>query len=40
MKDVNLKCLIIYEKNLKLNIGYSDHTIGTEVSIAVCFGAK
>ena len=26
---------------MKLNIGYSDHTIGTEVSIAaVCLGAK
>ena len=41
MKDVNLNALLSMKKDLKLNIGYSDHTIGTEVSIAaVCLGAK
>ena len=41
MKDVNLNAILSMKKDLKLNIGYSDHTIGTEVSIAaVCLGAK
>ena len=41
MKDVNLNAILSMKRDLKLNIGYSDHTIGTEVSIAaVCLGAK
>ena len=41
IKDVNLNAMLSMKRDLKLNIGYSDHTIGTEVSIAaVCLGAK
>ena len=41
VKDVNLNAMQSMKKKFKLNIGYSDHTIGTEVSIAaVCLGAK
>ncbi len=39
--EVNLNCLKTLEKKFKINVGYSDHTIGDEVSIAaVALGAK
>lgn len=41
MSDVNLKAMITIGNKLKVNYGYSDHTLGTEVSIAaVALGAK
>lgn len=41
MADVNLKAMVSIGKKFKINYGYSDHTIGTEVSIAaVALGAK
>ena len=41
MTDVNLKAMVSIGKKFKINYGYSDHTIGTEVSIAaVALGAK
>jgi N,N'-diacetyllegionaminate synthase len=40
-KDANLKVMNIYKKNLKMNFGYSDHTLGIEASLAaVALGAK
>jgi len=40
MKDVNLKAMIDIKNEFKVNIGYSDHTLGTEVPIAaVALGA-
>jgi len=39
--DANLKVMNIYKKNLKMNFGYSDHTLGIEASLAaVALGAK
>ena len=41
MKDVNLTAMLSIEKELGLNIGYSDHTLGIEIPIAaVALGAK
>ena len=41
MRDVNLKAMVTIGNKLKVNYGYSDHTLGTEVSIAaVALGAK
>ena len=41
MQDVNLKSMVSIGKTFNLNFGYSDHTLGTEVSIAaVALGAK
>jgi len=40
MKDVNLKAMLNIKDELGVNIGYSDHTLGIEVSIAaVAMGA-
>jgi len=40
MKDVNLKAMLTIKDELGVNIGYSDHTLGIEVSIAaVVMGA-
>ena len=41
VKDVNLKAMLTLRDNLNVEIGYSDHTMGIEVSIAaVAMGAK
>jgi N,N'-diacetyllegionaminate synthase len=41
MKDVNLKAMLSIKKELGVEIGYSDHTLGIEISIAaVALGAK
>lgn len=41
MKDVNLKAMVTLGKELSLDFGYSDHTLGIEVNIAaVALGAK
>lgn len=41
MTDVNLKAMISIRENFNVNIGYSDHTLGFEVSIAaVALGAR
>ncbi|MFT4848157.1 MAG: N,N'-diacetyllegionaminate synthase [Parvicella sp.] len=41
MKDVNLKAMLHIQKETGSDIGYSDHTLGIEVSIAaVALGAK
>ena len=41
MEDVNLKAMLKIKEKFDVNIGYSDHTIGTEISIAaVALGAK
>lgn len=41
MKDVNLKAMLTIKEKFDISIGYSDHTLGTEVSIAaVALGAK
>ena len=41
LKEVNLLAMKSMEKKFKINVGYSDHTIGDEVSIAaVALGAK
>ena len=40
MKDVNLKAMLTIGKELDVNFGYSDHTLGIEVDIAaVAMGA-
>lgn len=40
MKDVNLKAMLSIGKELRVNVGYSDHTLGIEVPIAaVALGA-
>lgn len=40
-QDVNLKAMLTIEKELNVPIGYSDHTLGIEISIAaVAMGAK
>ena len=40
-EDVNLKAMLEIKKKLNTSIGYSDHTIGSEISIAaVTLGAK
>ncbi|CAM1339432.1 N-acetylneuraminate synthase [Tenacibaculum aestuarii] len=41
MSDVNLKAMLHIKKELGVNVGYSDHTLGVEVPIAaVALGAK
>lgn len=41
MSDVNLKAMLSIEKELGVQIGYSDHTLGIEIPIAaVALGAK
>ena len=41
MKDVNLKAMLAIKEKLGVAIGYSDHTLGIEVSIAaVAMGAE
>jgi N,N'-diacetyllegionaminate synthase len=41
MSDVNLKAMCLLKDEFKINIGYSDHTLGIEVPIAaVAMGAK
>jgi N,N'-diacetyllegionaminate synthase len=41
MTDVNLKAMLTIESAFKVNIGYSDHTLGIEVSLAaVAMGAS
>ena len=41
MKDVNLKAMLTIKEKLGVSIGYSDHTLGIEVSIAaVAMGAQ
>ena len=40
IEDVNLKAMLTLKDNLKVEVGYSDHTMGIEVSIAaVAMGA-
>ena len=41
MKDVNLNAMLTIKDAFKVNVGYSDHTLGIEVPIAaVAMGAK
>ena len=41
MRDVNLRSMVSIGKTFNVNFGYSDHTLGSEVSIAaVALGAK
>lgn len=41
MKDVNLKAMLYIQKELDVEVGYSDHTLGIEIPIAaVALGAK
>lgn len=41
MRDVNLKAMLSIADEFKVNIGYSDHTLGIEVPVAaVALGAK
>ena len=41
MKDVNLSAMLTIKKELGVNIGYSDHTLGIEVPVAaVALGAE
>jgi len=41
MRDVNLRAMVAMGKELDVNFGYSDHTLGIEVDIAaVAMGAK
>lgn len=41
MKDVNLLAMLTIKEAFKVNIGYSDHTLGIEIPIAaVALGAK
>jgi len=41
MRDVNLRAMVAMGKELNVNFGYSDHTLGIEVDIAaVAMGAK
>jgi len=41
MEDVNLRAMVIMGKELEVNFGYSDHTLGIEVDIAaVAMGAS
>jgi len=40
-RDVNLKAMNTIKKELNVNVGYSDHTLGTEIPVAaVALGAK
>jgi len=41
MEDVNLSAMLTIKNAFKVNVGYSDHTLGIEISIAaVALGAK
>ena len=41
MEDVNLKAMVEMGKEINVNYGYSDHTLGIEVDIAaVSMGAN
>ncbi len=41
MEDVNLRAMLTIGKKFNINIGYSDHTLGIEVSLAaVALGAS
>ena len=41
LKDVNLRAINLLKDKFKQNVGYSDHTLGFETSIAaVCLGAS
>ena len=41
MEDVNLRAMVTIGKELDVNFGYSDHTLGIEVDIAaVAMGAS
>jgi len=41
MRDVNLRSMLSIGKAFNVNYGYSDHTLGSEVSVAaVALGAK
>jgi N,N'-diacetyllegionaminate synthase len=41
LKDVNLKAMKMMKKRFGVNVGYSDHTLGIEASLAaVALGAK
>jgi len=41
MEDVNLKAMMTIKEAFKINVGYSDHTLGIEIPIAaVALGAK
>ena len=41
MEDVNLRAMLTIKKELNVNVGYSDHTLGVEVPIAaVAMGAS
>lgn len=41
IQDVNLKAMITLEKTFDISVGYSDHTLGIEISIAaVAMGAS
>tara|TARA_B100000029_G_scaffold478921_1_gene525481 strand:+ start:107 stop:1114 length:1008 start_codon:yes stop_codon:yes gene_type:complete len=41
IKDVNLKAMVTIKNELDINVGYSDHTLGVEISIAAAaMGAK
>ncbi len=41
LKNVNLRAMNTIKNNLKVNVGYSDHTLGIEVALAaVSLGAK
>ena len=40
-EDVNLRSMLTMKKELKTEVGYSDHTLGIEVPVAACaLGAK
>ena len=41
MRDINLRAIDLIKKKFNVNVGYSDHTLGIEISIAaVACGAK
>ena len=41
IEDVNLKAMISIKKKFNINVGYSDHTMGIDISLwAVAMGAK
>lgn len=41
LKDINMKAMLTLKEKFKVNVGYSDHSLGTEVPIvATALGAK